>query len=453
MRATAKKAGCSVTELDKLTAGKFEATTNDIFPAVEPWTDPVEGIELITDMVDVLRRHVVADLPTLHASALWAVHTWCMDAWTVSPLAHISAAEKRCGKTVLLTALQRLSLRSMPAANISPAALFRAVEKWQPALMIDEADSFLKDNEEARGLINSGLYRENAFVIRCVGDTFEPTRFSTWGAKALCGIGRLADTIEDRSIPLRLRRKVAGETAEPIRLSDPMLWKNLQSRIARWVADNEHALRLARPEPVKGLHDRANDCWEPLLAVADLAGWGEIARHSALTLHGVMDEGDSAGVELLRDVQTAFTERSTTRLASRNLLEILTEDDEAPWATWNRGKPITARQLTKRLADFGISSRTTRLPGSKVAKGYHMADFTDSFNRYLCNPVTDAKGDVTATVMPATRTVEALLPSSRTNSQGPEKKGLRETLMRLAVAEGVDTALVQALDAADVDAC
>jgi len=385
IRAEAKALKVSVGELDRLTMPEREGSRGQVFPDVEPWSEPVDGAALLADVCRVLHQHVIADAPTITAAALWAVHTWCMDVLTVSPLAHITAPEKRCGKTVLLTALSRLAYRPLPVSNISPAALFRSMELWQPTLLVDEADTFLRDNEEARGLINSGLYRETAFVLRSVGDDHTPTAFRTWGAKVLCGIGKLADTIEDRSIPLRMRRKVPGESVTNIRLSDQNIWLNLQARMARWADDNRHAITNARPAFAHGLNDRAQDCWEPLLAIADLSGgeWPGRARAAALALHGVDEETPSINVELLRDIKAVFDERGASRLASKELLRALTDDEETPWCAWNHGKPLAVRQLAARLSEFGIGPKTARLPGGERLKGYLLADFRDAFRRYL----------------------------------------------------------------------
>jgi len=385
VRAAAKATKASVGELDKLTTLKDDGGTIEVFAEVEPWPDAVEGAKLIAELCAIIGQHVIADLPTIRAAALWIVHTYCMDVLTVSPLAHISAPEMRCGKTVLLTAMMRLVYRPLPVSSITPSAIFRSVELWSPTLGIDEADAFLKDNEEARGLINSGLYREGASVIRCVGDDHTPTKFSTWAPKILCGIGKLAGTIEDRSIPLRMRRKVAGETAANIRRSDPQLWLDLRGRLTRWTRDHRHRITSVRPTPAYGLGDRAQDCWEPLLSIADVAGgeWPGLARAAALALHGIEEETPSIGVELLRDIEAAFKERQTSRLATAELLNILTHDEEAPWATWNRGNPLRPRQLSGRLSEFGIKSKTTRLPNGTQLKGYALADFGDAFARYL----------------------------------------------------------------------
>ena len=385
IRTQAKEAKASVVQLDRLTIPERDESASAMFPNIEPSLEPVDGAELMLELCRVIQAHVIADKPTIVAAALWSIHTWCMDVLTVSPLAHITAPEKRCGKTVLLTAMSELVCRPLHASNISSAALFRSMEMWQPTLLIDEADAFLRDNEEARGLINCGLYRKTAFVIRTVGDDHIPTQFSTWGAKVVCGIGKLADTIEDRSIPLRMRRKVTGESVANIRQSDPEIWKRVQARIARWADDNRYAIADARPAPALGLNDRAQDCWEPLLAIADLIGgeWPGRARAAAQTLHGIEEETPSIGVELLRDIKDVFERRQASRLATNILIEQLTADDELPWATWYRGRPMTPRQLSSRLGEFGIKPKAMRISGGALVKGYDLSDFHDTFARYL----------------------------------------------------------------------
>ncbi len=385
VRARAKAAKAAVTELDRLTSLGETGECDDPFPEVIPWSRPVDGSTLLLEVCGVLKRHVIADEPTIIAAALWVIHTWCMDTVTVSPLAHITAPEKRCGKTILLTALSRLVCRPMAVSNITPAALFRSMEAWQPTLLVDEADTFLRDNDEARGLINSGLYRETAYVVRSVGDDHVPTKFSTWGAKALCGIGRLADTIEDRSIPLRMRRRVGGEVVENIRHSDPKAWETLSAKLARWSADNAGRVGARHPIYPLGLNDRAQDCWEPLLSIAEVVGgdWPARARDAAVELHGVEEEAPTIGVELLTAIREVFERKKARRIASSDLLDELVKDDDGPWATWNRGKAMSPRQLADRVKGFGIKPETTRLPDGRRLKGYDLKAFTDAFARYL----------------------------------------------------------------------
>lgn len=380
----------SMTEFDRLTAPAIdnrEAANANIFGEVEAWAHPVDGAALLDEIVSALSLHVIADKETIRAAALWSAFTWLVDVVQVAPIANITAPEKRCGKSILLTALGKLAYRPLQVSNIAPAALFRSIELWSPTLLIDEVDAFLAAHEDTRGILNSGFTRDSAVVIRCVGDDHMPTPFNVWGAKALCGIGKIADTLADRSVPLRLRRRVAGESVALLRHSDPALWETLRSKLARFAADHADQVSRAKPVPIQGLNDRANDCWEPLLAIAETAGgeWPRQARQAAIVLHGLEGEAPSVGAELLADIKAVFEAKGGTKIFSAVLLEALVLDEEAPWAAWNRGKPISPRQLSARLGDFGIKSKDVRI-GTTAKKGYDRADFEDAFGRYLAKP-------------------------------------------------------------------
>src|ERR1700686_1521123 len=214
--------------------------------------------------------------------------TWFIDVVQVAPLAIITAPEKRCGKSQLLFLLGRLSARAITTSSISPAALYRTIDAWCPTLLIDEADAFMKDNEELRGLLNSGHTRESAYVIRTVGDNFTPTKFNTWGAKALAGIGHVADTLMDRAVILELRRKLPHEEVARIRHAEPGLFDALRSKLARFAEDCRDQVRQARPPLPHSLNDREQDNWEPLLAIAMAAGdeWLLLGTAAAFKLSG-----------------------------------------------------------------------------------------------------------------------------------------------------------------------
>jgi len=372
-------------ESNKIVAGRSD-NRSPMFREVQASPEPVDGAKLLEDIVATIKRYVVAEDETLCAAALWALHTWAMDVWTVSPIANITAPEMRCGKTLLLQVLEELVYRPMQTSNSSSAALYRVVEEWRPTLLIDEVDSFLKGNDYARGIINAGLYRKGAYVSRCVGERFTPTQFSVWAAKALCGIGRLASTLADRSISLRLRRKLADENTENLRHSDPAEWSALRSRILRWVEDHREELAVSRPRLISGLNDRANDCWEPLLAVAEVSGgaWVERARSAAVALQDVEDDSESVGVELLRDVRNVFIRNGVEKMFSSDLLRALTGyGSETRWVTYNAGRSLTAHQLAKQIRQFGVQARALRIGGKAGANGYELSWFADAFKRYL----------------------------------------------------------------------
>jgi putative DNA primase/helicase len=366
-------------------ACKQEGSDDLPFEVVEPWPDPIDPGQLLSDIVAVVRRFIVCEKETAHAAALWVAMTWFIDVVQVAPLAVITAPEKRCGKSLLLFLLGRLAARAITASSISPAALFRTIDAWCPTILIDEADAFIKDNEELRGLLNSGHTRDSAYVIRTQGENFTPTKFNTWGAKALAGIGQLSDTLMDRAVVLELRRKLPHEEVERIRDAEPDLFDVLRAKLARFAEDYRNRVRKARPLLPESLNDQAQDNWEPLLAIAMTAGgdWLKIGCAAALKLSGGENESQTTGIELLSDIREIFADRD--KVSTADLITLLCSDEERPWATFNRGKPITPRQVAKRLREYGIHSHTIRV-GVDTAKGYVIDQFKEAFSRYLRLP-------------------------------------------------------------------
>jgi putative DNA primase/helicase len=345
---------------------------------VEPSADPVDGVALLNNLRQVFRRYVVLPKGADIALPLWVLHAWTMDAGDISPLMVLVSPTKRCGKTSVLIVLYFLTPRSELSSNITAPALFRYIEEVRPTLLIDEADSFAKDNEELRGILNSGHTKAAAHVIRNVDH--KARRFSTWAPKAIATIGTLADTLEDRAVVVRLQRKPPEATVERLGRRDNADFAALRGQAARWAADNSD--KLAQPDPkMPDLNDRAADNWHPLLAIADLAGgtWPEEARWAACLLSGEGQDG-AIGVELLRDIRSAFGNDDVIR--SSDLVAKLTADPERPWAEWKHGRPLTQKQLAGLLAPFHIISLTVHPPGLPDGKGYRRIDFQEAWAAY-----------------------------------------------------------------------
>lgn len=364
---------------------KNDTSTALLFPDTELWSTEVCGSDLLARLSTLIQKHVVLETYEANAIALWVVFTHCIDAASTAPILNICSPEKRCGKSTLITLLESLVYRPLLASNISSAAVFRTIEACKPTLLLDEVDTFISDEKsELRGIINSGHTRFNAFVIRTVGEDRIPQRFTTWCAKCLAGIGNLPDTIKDRSIVITLKRKLIEVKVEKIRHANKLEIIDLQRQCTRFAKDNINHLALSRPLISEALNDRAADSWEILFAIADLAGkeWPHLARKSAILISG-SEESISTSVELLQDIRNIFEAKNLNRLSSTDLINHLCEDEESPWATYNHGKPISARQLAKRLKEFKISSKSIRLSNDTTPKGFHRNNFEDAFKRYL----------------------------------------------------------------------
>jgi putative DNA primase/helicase len=380
---------------DKETEG---SGSTPFFAEPSPWPDPVDGKELLTDLTDSLKRFLSLPAGCDTALALWTVHAHAHDAADVSPVLAITSPEKRCGKTTLLEVLSAQVPRPLPASNMTSAVIFRAVEKFGPTLLVDEADTFLTRNDELRGVLNSGHRRSMATVIRAVGEDFEPRVFRTWSPKVVALIGRLPDTLADRSIEIRMRRRAADEEVERLRIDRLEELNPLCRRTCRWVQDHIDEIRTLDPPVPDGLHDRAADNWRPLLAIADHVGgtWPTRAREAALALSESSGAEDaSIRTQLLEDLQEIFGIGSIDRLPSKDIVSALTKREGRPWPEYRHGKPITPSQLARLLEPFGVRPKALWISG-RTLRGYLREDFIDPFRRYLpdtqlqeaqeCNP-------------------------------------------------------------------
>jgi hypothetical protein len=139
----------------------------------------------------------------------------------------------------------------------------------------------------------------------------------------------------------------------------------------------------AQPAMPGGLNDRAADVWEPLLALADLAGvaWSDRARQAATALAGASEPSQPMGA-LLFDVWVTFMALKADRLFSHQLAEALNAFSQRPWMEGLKGGRVTERWLAERLREYGVRSRLLRIDG-KILRGYELEDFREVCQRYV----------------------------------------------------------------------
>jgi putative DNA primase/helicase len=280
--------------------------------------------------------------------------------------------------------------RAIATVEISEAALYRSIELWHPSFCIDEFDTALvsDDAKPLRSVINSGHTR-NQGVLRCntehTGDK-TPRPFSTFGPKVIGMIGRrMPPGTLTRCIFIEMRRKKFGEEVERFRHEDDPDLAQLRSRLLRWSADNEDALRGVEPAMPRELFNRRGDNWRVQLAIADLAGgdWGVQARMTALRLEGKSDK-DTIGIKLLADIRRLFRDRGDPDcMLSATIVAELVQDPEGLWVEYSRGKPLTQNKMAKLLGNFGVHSQEVHPPGVSHGKGYKRVWLEESWSRYL----------------------------------------------------------------------
>ncbi|MBK3631766.1 DUF3631 domain-containing protein [Streptomyces sp. MBT97] len=384
--------------------GADEAETPSGLEAI-PDAEPTHGSKLLDELRAQIAQFVILPSPeALDAITLWVAATHLQPAWQHAPRLAVVGPAKRCGKSRLLDVLTETVHEPMLTINTTPAAIFRSItEENPPTLLVDEADTIFgtpkmaEKNEEMRGLLNAG-HQRNRYVTRVVGNDHTPHRFATFAMAAIAGIGDLPDTVMDRAVVIRMRRRAEGEKVKPFRSRrDIPALNELRDRLHAWARPLlDEAADL---EPDMPVEDRAADTWEPLVIVADLAGdcWPRLARVACARMvaaEEAAEEDHPNGARILADIRRVFVaQREVDSLSTEELLHHLRQDPEAPWAEWGRGG-LDARELGRMLRAYEIKSGNVRMADRTQRKGYMRNKFLDAWRRY-CPAVHPVDADIT----------------------------------------------------------
>lgn len=373
-------------------AAEYENTKFTIASNALNLGTPLVGCRILDEIAACIARFVILSQSELLIISLWIAHTWAFEVSDATPYIAVTSAEMRSGKTRLLEILDLLVRGPWRTGRVTAAVLARKIESDTPTLLLDEWDATARGNQEfteaLRGILNVG-HRRNGKVSVCGPKSagYQAMDFRVFCPKVIAGIGKLPETIADRSIPIRLKRKAPGERVERFRIKIVSEEANkLTARLNGWVMGILESLKNARPRLPECLSDRQQEGAEPLLAIADAAGgdWPARARDALADLHlSGSGREESVGVILVSDIRDIFAERRVEALASKELAEGLAKVEGRPWPTWDNGRPMTPNTLARLLAPFDVLPRNLRIRSS-VVKGYRREFFSDCWNRYLC---------------------------------------------------------------------
>jgi putative DNA primase/helicase len=344
-----------------------------------PWHEPVGGDMIATALVAAIKVYAVLSDEAAVTIALWILHTWTVDHFTTSPRLAVTSPTKGCGKTTILRLLNRLSRRPKRAGSISPPALFRLIELFQPTILLDETEKYVEHGGDLHGLLNEG-HCKGGNVLRVLGEKLELREFGVYGPVAFARNGKLPDDLELRSIVVEMKRRLPDEPLSELRDDRCASLDMIARKCARW-ADDNFALLVDRDPDMGGLINRVADNWRPLFAIADVIGfdWPERIRLAALAL---APRGEGTGPMLLADIKAAFDDKTTDRLSSVEICEALAALEGRPWAEWKAGKPLTPNQLARLWKPFGVIPDSVRI-GDRTPKGYRRHQFVELWQRYL----------------------------------------------------------------------
>jgi len=367
-----------------------------------PWADVAERAggpalrtagEILERLLAVLTDHVELERHEVIAIALWVMHTFVFDKFTVTPRLLLESPVRGCGKTTVLVLLEALGRHSLRFDGVSPAGLFRLIERDHPTLLCDEVDTYgLKGDGGLRQVLNSG-HRRGGRILRCTRDGGRQ-QFSTFAPVALAAIGTetLPLPLQQRSIVIHMKR-----TARTLKRVDEATMSSLGPICSALHAWAKRAALNLDPEMPPELRNRAADNWRPLIAIADLCGdeYGRQAREAAIAMSGDTFLDEDPVVTLLKDIRGVFDARGVDRISSRELVDTLVVPDDSPWVEWRgqngeqQSHRLTQSELARLLRPFHIRPRSMwpekRTLDAKSTKGYQRQHFEEAWRAY-CHP-------------------------------------------------------------------
>jgi hypothetical protein len=402
--------------------------------APKPSGPAPDTAELLEEVSDAIRRFVI--LPSeeaLIAVSLWVLHTWAIGAAHATPYLLVVSPVMRSGKTRLVETLACLVSNPWAISNPTEAILFRKLDTGEVTMLVDEVDGLFKSAQERtepiRTVLNSGT-RRGSVVSRCAPNSFEVLDHDVFAAKALFGIdegNRIPATIKDRSIEISMKRKTSEEPIERfIHRKANALLEPTRERLALWAEANTDQLAEAEPHLPESLNDRAAEGWEPLFAIADLAGseWPEQARAAAIMLSGAEEEEATFSLMILAEIERLLG--SSLTIGTGEILEALNGEDELPFGDWRQGQGINARTLAKLLKPFGLKSKKVRLSSGETLQGFHRTQLEELFNRWLSSrganvPEHPEQGGEPEHLNPHERSDVPQVPEHPPRSENPEQ--------------------------------
>jgi hypothetical protein len=340
-------------------------------------------------LLAVLNGHIDVTADDALVMALWILLTHHYDKFEFSPRLALLSPVKGCGKTTVLKALKYMCARPTLMSSITPAVVYRVIDRDHPTLLIDEGDNLgLNINPTIRAIMNSG-HNVGSSVGRVIkGD---PKEFDTFGPLAIAAIGTLPLTLIDRSVIVHMEKSQRRD----LRRLDPnspniKVVDAIYREICKWART---PLQTNIDAILPDDSTRHADNWRPLICVADSFGkaWGRKARAAAYA-YKLNYSDEDLRVILLTDIRTAFDKLNADRIASKQLVtEVRAIDDlwdEFPGP--NGTRKLTTSSMAALLRPFrpAIKSVTIWAPSRKrndttgSGKGYFRSQFETAWAKY-----------------------------------------------------------------------
>jgi hypothetical protein len=238
------------------------------------------------DIFTVIRRYIERFIflkkeESYSLLALWVMGTYLYRLFRYFPYIHLNA-EKGSGKTMLMEILAPVCFNGQISVNSTEAVIFRDIQNNSPTLFLDELEKMSKEEREKFAGIMAVLktgFSKNGLVKRCDGKNKDKIRaFSTYAPKMFAGIKELDDVLSDRTIKIKMYRKLNNELFERYTECTEILdtQKTIRDMLYSFGLKYSAKIEEIYNEPCipdefcSILNNREQDIWLPIISIAQL---------------------------------------------------------------------------------------------------------------------------------------------------------------------------------------
>jgi len=245
---------------------------------------------------------------------------------------------------------------------VSAAALYRGIEKFHPTTFLDETEIYsVAEKSEIIGLLNSG-YRKGQYAWR-VKNTEQGAEiefFDVFGFKALAGTEKMKDTLESRSIVIRMMK---NRRAIPLHIDEKEAL-DLRNKLLNWrfrklsdICDiSDISDIFLEHSPIGSSNQRIDELFECLFLVANKGKENILKYAQKLDAEWQSREETSIEAEILGFMLECECSVENNVLLTKTIADKFNADrnDREKWKTRSIGRLISRLGfLQKRIAGTG----------------------------------------------------------------------------------------------------
>jgi len=313
--------------------------------------------------------------------SMWIFHTYLIEKFNTTPILYFYGV-KETGKSRAGEVLNELAFRAQRLTSLTEATLFRSVELFKPALIIDEIKLLGKGGNQGLADLMKTTYKRGLKVSRINLNKYGEDQieyFNTFSPLVICTTESIPDIIESRCILFIMQKN-----------SNPQIEKTIDNK---WANDLRERLTVFRanyinkemPEAQFIARGRLNEIMFPLyqtlLMIESKRKSEFIDIVKQIQKNKDSEEGMSLDAEITKAIDDEFQENQNrkflTQTISKHINELRSEyENISDRAVSNRIKRLGFNKIRFKNGRMGFYINTERLRCLKSK--YQIVDKTEA---------------------------------------------------------------------------